>query len=90
MTEDVTETPEARLKRMQMRASRRGIKEMDIILGRYAQDRLAGMDAEALDLFDALLWENDQDLYPWVSGQAEPPERFAALLHDIATHAGAR
>lgn len=74
------EVPEHRLKRMKIRAWRRGIKEMDLILGPYADANLAIMDAEALDLFDALLLEKDQDLYQWVSGQATPPARFADLI----------
>ena len=80
-----TETHENRLKRMKMRSMRRGIKEMDIILERYADENLAGMDAETLDLYDALLHENDQDLYQWVTGQVAPPERFAAMIGRIAT-----
>ncbi len=69
---------------MKMRSMRRGIKEMDIILERYADDNLASMDAATLDLYDALLHENDQDLYQWVTGQVAAPERFAALIHDIS------
>ncbi|WP_172296618.1 succinate dehydrogenase assembly factor 2 [Pseudoruegeria sp. HB172150] len=83
------ETPEARLKRMRMRAGRRGIKEMDLILGGYAEARLAAMDAEALDLFDALLWENDHDLYAWVTGKAAVPDSYAGLIGDIAVQSGA-
>ena len=74
------ELPEHRLKRMRMRAWRRGTKEMDMILGPYADAHLAQMDEGALDLFDALLLENDQDLYQWVSGKAPAPERFAGLI----------
>ncbi len=80
----MTETYEHRLKRMKMRSMRRGIKEMDIILSHYADENLADMDAAALDLYDALLHENDQDLYQWVSGQADAPEKFAALIATIA------
>ena len=80
----MTETRENRLKRMKMRSMRRGIKEMDIILERYADDNLAQMDDVALDLYDALLHENDQDLYQWVTGQAAAPEQFAALIKDIS------
>ena len=74
---------EHRLRRLDMRANRRGIKEMDIILGRYAGARLELLDAPTLDLFDALLSENDQDLYQWVTGQSAPPGRFAPLVEDI-------
>ncbi|WP_212524045.1 succinate dehydrogenase assembly factor 2 [Actibacterium sp. MT2.3-13A] len=86
----MAETPENRLKRMKMRAWHRGTKEMDIILGRFADAKLAAMTAPQLDLLDALMEENDQDLYQWVTGQAPAPERFAALIDEIATHAGAR
>ena len=85
----MTETADARIKRLAMRSMRRGIKEMDLILSAYANDRLAGMDDAGLLLYDAMLSENDQDLYQWVTGQAQPPARFSALIRDIATHAGA-
>ena len=84
------ETPEARLKRMRMRSWRRGTKEMDLILGPYADAQLAGMTPETLDLYDSLLEENDQDLLPWVLGQRPAPDRFAILLAEIAGFARAR
>lgn len=84
------ESPEARLKRLAMRASRRGTKEMDLVLGPYAQAHLAGMDAERLALFDRLLWENDQDLLPWVLGQVPPPPDYAAMIDEIGAFARAR
>lgn len=62
---------------------RRGIKEMDIILIRYSDERLVSLSPEDLDLYEALLEENDQDLYQWVSGQIAAPDRFAALVADI-------
>jgi antitoxin CptB len=79
-----TETPENRLRRMRMRSMRRGIKEMDLILSAYATAALAGMDAGRLDLYDALLEENDQDLYQWVTGQVAAPDRFTVLIADIS------
>ena len=79
----MSETPEARLKRMKIRSWRRGIKEMDLILGPYADANLTQMDQAALDLYDDLLEENDQDLYQWVSGQVIPPERFATLIASL-------
>ena len=84
------ETPEARLKRMAMRSWRRGTKEMDLVLGPYADAALAGMDAAKLDLYDSLLEENDQDLLPWVLGQVPAPQHLAALLAEIADFARAR
>ncbi len=86
----MTETAEARLKRMQMRAWRRGLKEMDLILGPYAETHLAAMTPAGLDEFDALLAENDQDLIGWVLGQREAPTHFAALIAEIGRFARAR
>jgi antitoxin CptB len=80
----------ARLKRMTMRSWRRGTKEMDLILGPFADAHLAGMDAATLASYDTLLNENDQDLLPWVLGQAPAPGPLAALIAQIGTFARAR
>ncbi len=90
MAQTVAETAEARLKRMQMRSWRRGTKDMDLILGPYAEAHLATMSPERLDLYDALLGENDQDLLPWVLGQTPAPERFSVLITEIGAFARAR
>ena len=78
---------EARLKRLRMRSWRRGTKEMDLILGPWADARLAGLDGAALERFEALLEENDQDLYAWVTGQAAAPAPLAPLIDEIGAHA---
>ena len=80
----MTETRENRIKRMKMRSMRRGIKEMDLILSAYAERNLDAMDDSGLDLYDALLHENDQDLYQWVTGQVKTPEPFADLIAEIS------
>jgi antitoxin CptB len=80
----MTELREHRLKRLSMRSMRRGIKEMDIILSRYADERLDGFDDAMLDRYDALLAENDQDLYQWVSGQKPAPDGLRDMIADIS------
>jgi len=82
----MSEAPEHRLKRLQMRSMRRGIKEMDLILSAYAEARLPQMDDAGLTLYDQMLNENDHDLYLWVSGQDSAPEKYGALVGDIRTH----
>ena len=76
---------EKRLKKLAMRSWRRGIKEMDLILGRFWDAKGATLDDATLDQYEALLSENDQDLYAWVSGQADPPEAFASLIEKLKT-----
>lgn len=86
----MAETDEAQRKRMAMRSWRRGTKEMDLILGPFADARLAAMDEAALRVYDRILDENDQDLLPWVLGQKAPPAPLAAMLAEIAAFARAR
>ena len=79
------ESPEHRLKRLKIRAWRRGTKEMDLILGTFADQRLNGLDAADLDALEALMAENDTDLYPWFTGQAEVPPEHSDILQKIQT-----
>lgn len=78
------ESHEHRIKRLKMRSMRRGIKEMDLILEAFAEANLAAMNSAELDRYDALLQENDQDLYQWVTGRGDIPARYADLLCDIS------
>ena len=84
MTSILPETDDNRLRRLKMRSMRRGIKEMDLILSRFADDNLATMDAVSLADYDALLNENDHDLYQWVTGQVPAPARFEILVSRIS------
>lgn len=86
----MSETNEARLKRMAMRSWRRGMKEMDLILGPYADAHLAGMTEDRLVVFDKLLEENDQDLLPWVLGQNSAPDYLTDLVAEIGVYARGR
>ena len=84
------EMAQARLKRMNMRSWRRGTKEMDLILGPWADAHLDQLPDTALDSYDALLNENDQDLMAWIFGQDEAPAEIAPLLAQITTFARER
>ena len=79
---------EARLKKLRMRSWRRGMKEMDLIFGPFADTTLAEFSEERLDAYERLLEENDQDLYLWVTGAQSAPDHLAPLLSEIATAAG--
>ena len=71
---------ETRLRRLRVRSWRRGIREMDLILGGFADAELAGLDDADLDAYERLLEEPDWDLYAWVSGAAEPPAAHRAMI----------
>jgi len=80
----MTEDAETRIKRLKMRSWRRGIKEMDLILGNFADAELASIDAATLDDYERLLEENDWDLYYWVTGAQVTPDPYAALIKRLA------
>lgn len=84
------ETRETRIKRLAMRSMRRGIKEMDILLIRYSERCLAQMSAAEMDAYEAMLNENDQDLYQWISGQSAAPQQHRALVDHIRAVAAHR
>ena len=79
----MTEDRDTKIKRLRMRSMRRGIKEMDVILSAYADRHLAGLSDEALVTYDALLSENDHDIYSWVTGQAKAPEVYGHIMTDV-------
>lgn len=84
----MTDEPrDIQLKRLHMRSWRRGIKEMDLVLGRFSDDHLGEMDDAELDLYEALLSEMDQDMLRWITGQEPVPAPYAALFERIAEHA---
>ena len=58
-----------RLKRAKMRAWRRGMREMDLILGGFIDKNGPALTVEQLDAFELLLAQKDQDLFDWVSGR---------------------
>ncbi len=80
------ETRETRLKRLRMRCWRRGTKEMDMILGPFADGPMSGLSDTDLTLFEELLSENDQDLYAWISGREEPNPSFLVQIGWIKHH----
>jgi antitoxin CptB len=84
------ESGEARLKRMRMRSWRRGTKEMDLVLGPWADQHLPTLDEATLAIYDVLLEENDQDLMAWILGQSAAPAQISGLLGQIAAHASTR
>lgn len=62
-----------RRKRLRYRAWHRGTREMDLILGPFADAHLEGLEGAELGRFERLLGEEDTDLLKWVIGQEPLP-----------------
>ncbi len=71
-----------RRKKIKLRAWRRGLKEVDLLLGHYADVSIADMNKEDLDLFEAVLNETDQDIWAWITKQTSTPDRYTAFFAD--------
>jgi len=73
------------LKKLLFKASHRGTKEMDILLGDFAGKQLESMTENDLSLFDELLDISDPELYKWLTSSNEEiiPEKFRCLINKI-------
>jgi len=71
---------EIRLKRLYFRSQHRGNKEMDIVLGKFAEAHLRTLEPGLLDIYERLLEEDDVYLWDWLVGKTAPPEEYAPLF----------
>ena len=62
-----------RRRRLLFRCWHRGTQESDLLLGSFADIRLAGLDHSQLDRFESLLDCSDPDLFDWILAGIEPP-----------------
>lgn len=74
------EMDQDRLKRLMFRAHHMGSNENDILFGGFAAKYLETLTAEQAERFEALIAENDNDLFLWVTGKSDIP---AHLDHDV-------
>ena len=62
-----------RIKRLQYQSWYRGCKETDKILGGFARAKLEQLNDIELDEFEALLEEQDPDIFDWLTGKQPVP-----------------
>jgi antitoxin CptB len=78
---------EIRRKRALYRASHRGTKELDIVLGRFAEANVPLMDEARLLAFEQFLGSPDPDIDQWLRG-GPVPEGVAAFVAEVRAFAG--
>lgn len=69
MTRGKTESIEEYRRKLKFRAWHRGTREMDLLLGSFADQNIEDFNESQLEEFEKLLENPDPDLYDWVSGQ---------------------
>lgn len=65
-----------RRKRALYRATHRGFKEADLVIGRFAAARIESLSEQELGEFERLLEVNDHILYGWILEREAPPAEF--------------
>ena len=76
-----------RRKRLLWRATHRGIKEMDLILGGFVTQNLDAFSEAEIAELERIMEVPDQDMLSWATKQvAVPPEHASALLTRILSH----
>lgn len=71
---------DARRRRMLFRAWHRGTREMDLVMGRFADAAIASLSDLELDEFERLADVPDPDLYAWVTGEQPVPAGYDGML----------
>ncbi len=75
---------DTRRRRLAFRCWHRGMREMDLILGRFADARLAELGEENLSLLERLLDVPDPELFGWIAGSKPiPANHDTTLLAEI-------
>ncbi len=75
-----SETIENRRKRLRFRSWHRGTKEMDLLMGSFADAHLGDFGDEQLDRYEALLDVPEPVVYDWILGRTTPPADYD---HDV-------
>ncbi|HUE78453.1 MAG TPA: succinate dehydrogenase assembly factor 2 [Sphingomicrobium sp.] len=68
------------LKRLRWRATHRGTREADLLVGGFFDAHHALWDAHERAQFADLLDEQDVDILAWAHGTAAPPARFDGAM----------
>lgn len=78
----MSETKQARLRKLEYRSRYRGIREMDIVFGRFAEHVLKGLSDAELDDYERILELPDDKLFSWATGREQVPEELRSPLLD--------
>lgn len=69
----MSEDPHTKRKRLRYRSWHCGTKELDLLLGRFAEIHLDQFDDGDIALYEEILESNEHDIYGWISGRLAVP-----------------
>ncbi|MEO9968411.1 MAG: succinate dehydrogenase assembly factor 2 [Hyphomonadaceae bacterium] len=73
---------DSRQKKLIFRAWRRGFREMDLLMGTFADEHIPNMDEDGLAEFERLLSIPDWEVYAWLVGQKPVPDNHSGPVLD--------
>ena len=79
---DSDDTLAMRRRRLKFRCWHRGTKETDLLLGRFADAHVDGLDADDIAAFEALLETPDPVIFAWIVGGEPVPDDARTPLVD--------
>ncbi len=71
-----------RRRKLNFRAWRRGFREMDLIMGQFADQNIESMSESELQEFERLLATPDWEVYAWIVGNKPVPPNYAGPVLD--------
>ena len=75
---------DTRRRRLLFRCWHRGMREMDLIMGRFADAAIEQLTSDELAAFEHLLEVPDRELLAWIIGEADvPPDYDTALFRRL-------
>ena len=78
----MSETKQTRLRKLDYRSRHRGIREMDIVFGRFAEQVLETLTDAELDDYERILELPDDKLFSWATGREQVPDNVRSPLLD--------
>jgi antitoxin CptB len=83
---------DARRRRLLFRSWHRGIREMDVVYGRFADAEIGNLNDAELDDYERLLELRDQQVFDWVFGAKPLDAAYDTPLfrHLLAFHDGGK
>lgn len=88
-SDDTLSTTEPQRNRVFWR-SRRGLLELDLLLVPFAEGPYVELDASEQALYAEMLDFEDMEIYAWIAGRDQPPERFVGVIEAVRRHHGMR
>lgn len=82
MTDDLT----LLRRRLHYQAGHRGTKELDLVLGNFAEKYLDRLSLEECQVLDALLSEDERQTWAWLIGEKVPPKHYQLLIKHLQQH----